>query len=176
MVKAALEAMRRHLVIQDKDPKVLAQLARLMKGDRMMQLTCEKNALQAKVEELDGLAYQREDCKKSDGTIGEYKKLWSEIAEEEEIDRIQELRSLREMIEQRDRRIQALEQGIKQERDQLDLALACNDKARELIRRAQTQAGRAGFAIAVYGCPQADEHVRRTYAIIIDTINVLDQA
>ena len=89
----------------------------------------------------------------------------------------------RDEIEQRDRRIaeqqariQALEKGIKEERDQLDLAMACNDKARELLRCAQTQAGRAGFAAAVLGCPRAEEHAKTTHILIAEAIKVLDMA
>jgi len=160
MVKAALEAMRRHLVLQDKEPKVLAQLARLMKGDKMMQLTCKNNALQAKVEELDDLAYWKTDHKMRDGTTGEYKKLWSDIAMEEEIDRGQEFRAMQEEIEQRDRRIARLEAAIYMVKAKLTTA--------------RTEAGRAEFAAAASQCLRAEEHAKRTHELISESLMVLD--
>ena len=55
MVKAleALGAVRKHLVLKDDHPELLAQVALLIKGDKMTQLTCKKNALTHKVEALD---------------------------------------------------------------------------------------------------------------------------
>ena len=67
----------KHLVLEDNDPKVLAQLTCLIKGgDKVTQLTCKKNALAAEVQKRDDLAYLKMERTKRDGTQGNRKRPW----------------------------------------------------------------------------------------------------
>jgi hypothetical protein len=175
MVKAISKVVK-HLVVHDTHPDTLGKLACLNKAthDKMMRLTCRKNQLAAENKQLDDLAFWKTECKLRDGTTGEYKKLWSDVAEEAEIDRVQDFRAMQEEMEQqdreikqRDRRIQRLEAVMEVIKEKLTTASTHAVSVRAALNIAADTGTRALDA-------EARDNAKSTLELIEDSRMLLD--
>jgi hypothetical protein len=192
-MECAIDQVIKSMVVLDKYPQALAQLAQLHKipQDGMVRLACRKNRAEHLAYTRDAagnavlcrdLAYTRN----ADGNVV----LWRDFAQEnDETHHIEynELGLAYTTLEGRYRdlsrlnvalidEVRRLQGQIKEARDGEEDALGINEQAKVYLTKARTKAGRAEFAAATAECTRAEQHSKDTHALISAALEVLDMA
>ena len=180
-MECVIDQVIKSMVVLDKYPEALAQLACLHKipQDMMVRLACRKNR-------AEHLAYLK--------VAGFPDQLWSDVAAAAQDDKNAALeeqhlsfeRDHGELIDQNNFQLryisqltrdkEALQRQIKEASDGEEDALGINAQAKIYLAKARTMAGSAEFAAATAECTRAVEHSKEAHALISAALEVLDMA